>query len=120
MRLAVLTNERLKIVYQRRIQTYIDSNGNDPFNRWLRSLQDKVRSIIDIRLSRIQLGNLGDYAPVGDGVFELRIHYGAGYRVYFAMHGHTILLLGGGDKSSQVKDINRAKAYWKEYQEIQK
>ena len=110
----------MKIVHQRRIQTYRDPDGRDPFNKWLESLQGNVRAIIDIRLSRVQLGNLGDYAPVGDGVFELRIHYGSGYRVYFAMYGDTILLLGGGDKSLQGRDIKRAKACWKEYREIQK
>lgn len=68
------------------------------------------------RIDRIQLGNLGDYAPVGAEVFEFRIPYGPGYRIYFGEEGDTIvILLCGGDKSTQRADIQRAKAYWQEY-----
>jgi len=69
-----------------------------------------------VRLDRVSLGNFGDCRSVGEGVQELRIDYGPGYRVYFGQHGSTIvLLLCGGDKDSQAKDIDLAKHYWKEY-----
>jgi len=62
------------------------------------------------RLLRMEIGNFGDVKPIGEGISEARIHYGAGYRLYFIKHGNTmILMLGGGDKSSQTKDIKRAK-----------
>lgn len=64
------------------------------------------------------MGNLGDHRSVGDGVFELRLDFGPGYRIYFGRIGHqVILLLTGGDKSSQTKDITKAKQYWNDYKE---
>ena len=72
---------------------------------------------INQRIRRVSLGNLGDYRSVGEGVCELKIDYGSGYRVYFGQIGTTIvLLLCGGDKSAQVKDIRKAKEYWGDYQ----
>lgn len=69
-----------------------------------------------MRVDRMELGLFGDSEPVGDGVSELRIHYGPGYRVYYAKEGKTIyLLLCGGDKSTQSKDIKRAREYWLEH-----
>lgn len=80
------------------------------FAQWFASLRDaKARAVINARLRRVELGNLGDCAPVGEGVSELRIHYGPGYRVYFVQRGmEVVVLLAGGDKSSQSKDIKRA------------
>ena len=73
----------------------------------LRDIRAKVR--IQARIDRAGLGNFGDCAPVGEGVSEMRIHYGPGYRVYFAQRGfEVVILLAGGDKSSQPKDIKRA------------
>ena len=70
------------------------------------------------RTIRIELGDLGDHKSVGDGVLELRIHVGPGYRVYFSIIGRTaVLLLIGGDKGAQKRDIAQAKAYWKDYQQ---
>jgi putative addiction module killer protein len=83
----------------------------DVFLKWLRGLND-VRAIarIQIRIDRISLGNMGDVKAVGDGISEMRIDYGLGYRVYFKKTGKTILLLlCGGDKTSQVADIKLAK-----------
>ncbi|WP_089089858.1 type II toxin-antitoxin system RelE/ParE family toxin [Nodularia sp. NIES-3585] len=78
----------------------------------------RAKAKIKERLKRVSLGNLGDYKSVGEGVFELRINYGSGYRVYFGQIGTTIvLLLLGGDKSSQEKDICQAQEYWAEYEE---
>lgn len=80
------------------------------FAQWFASLRDaKARAVINARLRRVELGNLGDCAPVGEGVFELRIHYGPGYRMYFVQRDlEVVVLLAGGDKSSQSKDIKRA------------
>ncbi|HAA31915.1 MAG TPA: addiction module killer protein, partial [Cyanobacteria bacterium UBA8553] len=78
----------------REIQNYLTTDGSSPYEEWLDSLRDtRARDRIDNRLRRIQLGNLGDYRLVGEGVFELRIDYGPGYRVYFGQVGTTIVLL---------------------------
>lgn len=70
------------------------------------------------RLRRVEVGNYGDYKSLKDGVFELRLMFGSGYRIYFAEQGETVvILLCGGDKSTQPKDIESAKNYWKEYQD---
>lgn len=83
----------------------------DTYAKWERSLRDSIaRAAITARVVRLANGNPGDVKPVGDGVSEMRIHYGPGYRVYFQQHGSTIiLLLCGGDKGSQTRDITRAK-----------
>ena len=91
----------------------------DEFAKWLKRLKDiNARAHINMRLKRILLtGNLGDTKFVGDGVYELRIDYGPGYRVYYAQRGEEILLLLiGGDKSSQQKDIEKAKKINAEYE----
>lgn len=86
------------------------------FEKWFENLKDrKARSRIQARVDRLELGNFGDVAPVGDGVSELRIFYGPGYRVYFVQHGSVIvILLSGGDKSTQQADIARAKVIAKQ------
>lgn len=83
----------------------------ETFSRWIQEMKDiKARANITSRISKAKLGHLGDVEPVGEGVFEMRIHIGAGYRVYFTYrNGQIILLLCGGDKSSQSRDIKRAK-----------
>ena len=88
------------------------------YDRWFRTLRDpNARARIEIRIDRLQLGNAGDVRPVGEGVSELRIHYGPGYRVYFVQKGDVlILLLCGGDKASQHSDIVRAKALAREWE----
>lgn len=82
----------------------------DTFRDWWTGLRDeRARGLIASRLSRLAYGHAGDVAPVGDGISELRIHFGPGYRVYFRRRGKTIvMLLCGGDKSSQAKDIQKA------------
>lgn len=99
------------------LRLYQSAAGVRPFDGWLNALADRrARAKIDARLSRVLGGNFGDVGPVGDGVSELRIDWGPGYRVYFARVGQTIvLLLCGGDKRTQQKDIARAKAYFKDY-----
>jgi putative addiction module killer protein len=87
------------------------------FDTWLRDLRDRAaRARILVRIDRLALGNSGDVKPVGEGVSELRIAYGPGYRVYFVRHGAiVVVLLCGGDKSSQSRDIARAIALAKEW-----
>lgn len=89
------------------------------FDGWLRNLRDnRARAKILLRIERLELGNPGDVAPVGSGVSELRIHYGPGYRVYFAQRGTmVIVLLCGGEKSSQAADIVAAKRLAKELED---
>ena len=96
---------------------YETVEGKRPFGEWLLSLKDKnVRHRITIRLDRLIYGNFGDARQVGAGVSELRFHFGPGYRVYFGLDGEKIiLLLSGGDKSSQGRDIQRAQQYWMDY-----
>jgi putative addiction module killer protein len=87
------------------------------FGRWLKGLKDlQARAAIVLRLKQLQAGYLGDAKSVGDGVSEMRWHLGPGYRVYFCRRGQqVIVLLAGGDKSTQVRDIARAKQLAKEY-----
>ncbi len=98
---------------------YETVEGESPFEDWLENLKDlKARAIIRARLDRLEYGNAGKYEPVGEGVYELKIYFGPGYRVYFAEDGKTvIILLCGGDKGTQRKDIEKAKDYWMDYRE---
>ena len=88
----------------------VDVRKTDLFARWLDGLRDvRARARIQARIERLVAGNPGDVAPVGEGVSELRIDIGPGYRVYFKRRGHAvIILLAGGDKSSQAADIKKA------------
>ena len=101
----------------RKVQIYVDHKGKSPFEHWMRSLRDKQTKARTLtRIDRVRLDNLVDCEPVGAGVFELRLHFDPGYRVYFGLHGAGIvLLLCGGDKSSQARDIELAKTYWQEF-----
>lgn len=101
------------------IRFYKTTSGCEPFFEWLEKLKDKStqRRILQ-RLERIEEGNWGDCKSLGDGIIELRMFFGPGYRVYLALvKGEWVLLLGGGDKSTQTKDIAKAKNYWQDYQE---
>lgn len=99
------------------LRYYVTLNGNAPAEDWLAELRDrKGARIIKVRLDRLSLGNPGDHRAVGLGVWELRIHFGPGYRVYYAEeNGQLIILLCGGDKDSQERDIKRAHEYWLNY-----
>jgi putative addiction module killer protein len=101
------------------IIVYETNAGLCPFAKWLAGLHDReAQTRIEKRLYRLRGGNPGDYQSVGAGVYELRIDYGPGYRLYFALAGaRIILLLCGGDKSTQMADIKQAKRVWKEYQQ---
>ena len=99
------------------IEIYEMSSGRRPFEIWFDDIREvHTRAKILTRLDRLKLGNFGDCKMIGDGICELRIHYGPGIRVYYAKVGNkVILLLCGGDKGSQTKDLNKAKGYLKEY-----
>jgi len=99
--------------------TYQDSNGRKPYADWLGSLTDKqAKARIVVRVNRMAAGNFGDCKPLRDGVQELRIDVGPGYRVYLSRQGPVlVLLLCGGDKSDQSRDIERAIAYLKDWKQ---
>jgi putative addiction module killer protein len=97
----------------------VEIKQTETFRKWRLQLKDeKVRGLIASRLDRLSFGHTGDVEPVGQGISELRIHYGPGYRIYFHQRGNTIIvLLCGGDKSSQAKDIKVAKRLATEWSE---
>ena len=88
----------------------VEVRQTETFARWFDSLRDRqARARIDVRIRRLSLGNPGDVRPIREGVSELRIDYGPGYRVYFTQRGQTlVVLLGGGDKRTQDRDIELA------------
>jgi putative addiction module killer protein len=89
----------------------IEIRQTTEYEKWFESLKDRTARVrVDIRIRRLSLGNAGTVEPVGEGVSELKIDYGPGYRVYFVQHGSQyVLLLVGGDKSTQARDIRKAK-----------
>jgi len=99
------------------IRFYQTASFRQPFRDWLHGLSDRqARHRIEARITRVAEGSFGDVEPVGEGVLELRIDWGPGYRVYFARVGQVIvLLLCGGDKRTQQRDIKRAKDYFQDY-----
>ena len=99
------------------VKKLILDNGHSPFDDWVRSIKDtSTRARIQRRLERIGTGNLGDAKPVGGEVFELRLDFGPGYRIYFGRVGATlVVLIGGGDKSTQQRDIDRAIKLWEDF-----
>lgn len=108
----VIPNERIL----KKLET---SEGKIPFDEWYLNLSDKkTKAIVAARLIRIQTGNMGDVHSLGSGLFEFRIHYGPGFRIYFAeVQGTLVILLGGGTKKTQNKDIKQAMTLWNLYQD---
>lgn len=109
----------MRLIQYRRVREYVTRSGLSPYRLWLNSLKDvKTRARIQSRILRMESGNFGDCCSVGQGVYELRLCFGSGYRVYFGVEDDVlILLLLGGDKSSQKRDIKKASSFWKEYLE---
>ncbi len=104
------------------IEYYLTEKGEKPFKEWLDGLKDiRARQKVRVRLDRVRLGSLGRNRSVGEGVFELKIDYGPGYRVYYGLEERAvILLLLGGGKSSQGEDIVLAREYWKDHKRRKK
>lgn len=100
------------------IDVYATDTGKLPYMDWENNLSEKDRAIVTTRLVRIRQGNLGDCKIIkgGKGIHEIRINFGPGYRIYYGLKGkQIILLLCGGDKGSQKKDIQKAKVFWDDY-----
>lgn len=106
----MLVNPRNLIIYE-------TPDGKEPFNEWFDGLKDRrAKTTVDARLTRLRQGNLGVCRSLGEGVWELKIDLGPGLRVYFGQHGDAVVvLLCGGDKRTQSKDIELAKIYWSDY-----
>ena len=104
----------------REVRLYADAKGRCPFEVWLNGLRDlKARAIVRERIARLMLGNFGDAKAIGEGVFEIRVTFGPGYRIYYAEDGKRIVvLLCGGSKRSQAKDIDRARICWNDYKRL--
>jgi putative addiction module killer protein len=103
-------------ILKKQIEIYVEKNGQSPFINWLEALDPSIRVRVKERLDRVALGNLGDYKQINKDIFELRLSFGAGYRIYFYRDGNKIiLLLSGGNKSTQKKDIKKAIGYLNDY-----
>ena len=103
--------------FRKQLKIYTTKDGKKPFIEWLESLEDKtIKHRTEERLDRVALGNLGDHKFISNGVYELRLAFAPGYRIYYANEGSAIiLLLCGGNKSTQKKDIKKAITYLKDY-----
>jgi len=97
---------------------YRDTAGREPFNKWFQDLDAQAAAKVRNALAQLEAGNMSEVKPVGGGVSERRIHWGKGFRVYFAQDGRTIIiLLGGGTKATQDRDIERADECWTDYKQ---
>lgn len=100
------------------IRYYVASEGRQPFAEWFADLDAVARAKVTRAAVRLEQGNFSNVKSVGEGVFEYRIDFGPGYRVYFGQHGQTlVILLTGGTKKRQQRDIDEAHAYWRDYKE---
>ena len=98
------------------ILEYLAPSGASPFGRWFGKLEAQAAAKVTVAITRMGAGNYGDHKSVGDGVFEHRIDFGPGYRLYFGRDGETlVILLVGGTKRRQQHDIAAAKALWQDY-----
>ena len=103
--------------HKRQVKHYLSDNGKDLFAEWFNRLKDTQGQIAVVRrIERVEDGNFGDHSFVGQGVWELLVHFGPGYRVYYGEDGPVlVILLCGGDKHSQNKDIRKAQELWQAY-----
>ena len=103
-----------------RVAHYVTNDGRDPFDAWFRRQTIQARARVQTRIDRLELGNFGDYKSVGGGVSELRINFGPGYRIYYGRDGaELVILLGGGTKARQARDIEASQVYWEAYKQEQ-
>ena len=106
----------MQIALKKQIEVYTESTGLSPFINWLEDLDPPIRFRVKERLDRVALGNLGDYKQINNNIFELRLTFGDGYRIYFyKKDSKIIVLLSGGNKSTQKKDIKKAMSYLNDY-----
>jgi len=103
------------------VREYLTRDGRNPFREWLGALDVAVRARVQARMLRSEMGNLGDHKSVGGGIWEARLAFGPGYRIYFGKDGDLIIvLLLGGAKASQGQDIRRAQEFWRDYLEAKR
>ena len=106
---------------ERKIKTYRTTSQRFPYREWRNGFgDDDIGAAIDARITRLMSGNFGKSEPIGDGASESKIDFGPGYRIYYGVDGDEIVLLCGGDKSTQSADIIRAKEYWSDYKKREK
>lgn len=98
------------------IKIYSELNGREPFTQWLESLENTQRYRVKARLTRLAVGNFGDYKHIENGIYELRFITKSGFRIYYCLENNKIIiLLNGGNKNSQQRDISKAKEYFTDY-----
>jgi putative addiction module killer protein len=103
------------------IREYVDRQGRSPFAAWFEDLNAPAAAKVAVAVARMELGNFSNSRSVGEGVFEFRIDFGPGYRIYFGKDGETIvILLAGGTKKRQHRDIETAKQHWRDYKDRKK
>jgi putative addiction module killer protein len=103
------------------IRYYVASDGRQPFARWFAELETVARAKVTRAVARLEQGNISNVKSVGEGVLEYRIDFGPGYRVYFGQDGEAlVILLTGGTKKRQQRDIVAAHAYWRDYKQIRR
>lgn len=102
-------------VFPREIVVCQDEFGNEALREWLNSLDFKTRARVIDRIDRMEEGHFGQFDPVGEGVYELILDFGPGYRVYFGQVNNQVHLISGGSKRHQQRDIDSAKRFWKEH-----
>ena len=109
----------MKPATPRKVENYLNVDRKDIFQEWQEGLTDvRAQVLIDKTISKVRLGNLGDHKSVGDGVQEIRLDYGPGYRIYLGEHGSVlVILLGGGTKKRQQQGIDQAKRNWEDWKE---
>ncbi|NBV06890.1 MAG: type II toxin-antitoxin system RelE/ParE family toxin [Proteobacteria bacterium] len=109
------------ILIPRSISYYKSRNNKMPFMDWISNLDPSTKEVVYERIEKVKVGYFGDYKNLGDGVFELRINFGSGYRIYYAVNGKDIiLLLCAGNKDTQSRDVKKAKFFWEEYKNAKK
>lgn len=116
-KLCLIGHSNLKL---RDIIYYTTESGKQPAREWLHSIKDKLtRAILYKRIKQAGYGQFGNHKNLGSGVYELKINFGSGYRIYYGLYNdEIILILIGGDKSSQTKDIKKAKNYWASWKDL--
>jgi putative addiction module killer protein len=103
-------------VFPREIVACQDENGKEPFTEWLDALDAKTMARVIDRIDRVEEGSFGEFDPVGDGVYELILDFGPGYRIYFGQVKREVHLISGGSKRHQQRDIDSAKKFWNRHE----